>query len=61
MIYIKPEDEVFHEHCFWSFSFHIHSQRVQERAKRDGLRALRLCMFIRQEKIDMIRAKIEKL
>lgn len=28
IIYSKPEDEIFHQLCFWSFSFPLHTQQV---------------------------------
>lgn len=59
LIFTKPEDEVFHECCEWSFT--VPTQRVNEEARKDKLRPLRLCMFLKASKVAAIRRKIDAM
>lgn len=59
LIYTKPEDEVFHQCCDWSFT--VPTQRVNEEARKDKLKPLRLCMFLKASKVAAIRRKIDTM
>ena len=59
LIYTKPEDEVFHQCCDWSFT--VPTQRVNEEARKDKLKPLRLCMFVKASKVAAIRRKIDAM
>ena len=46
VVYARPEDEFYHKHCSWSYTFPITSKEVE----KDELRPLRLvlCMTSQQ-------------
>lgn len=59
LIFTKPEDAIFYSLCDWSFT--VPSQRVNEAARKDKLKPLRLCMYLQADKVKACRRKIDSL
>ncbi len=47
MVYARPEDEFYHKHCAWSFTFPVTSRPV----RKDELQPLRLVMLLMPEQV----------
>ena len=59
LIFTKPEDAIFYSFCDWSFT--VPSQRVNEAARKDKLKPLRLCMYLKADQVKACRRKIDSL
>ncbi|XP_057516425.1 protein BCCIP homolog [Amaranthus tricolor] len=60
VIYIKPEDELFHELCSWSFTFLLHSQPPTTQELKNH-RLMGLVMAVEAEKVPGFRQKLHSL
>lgn len=60
IIYVKPEDEIFHKLSSWSFSFPLHTQppAVQE---LKNFRLMGLVMAVEAEKVSRFRQELKSL
>ncbi len=47
MVYARPEDEFYHKHCAWSFTYPVTSRPV----RKDELQPLRLVMLLLPEQV----------
>lgn len=60
LIYIKPEDEIFHQLCSWSFTFPVHADYLATHQVED-VKPMRLLMAIKVEKIPTFRSQLKAL
>lgn len=60
IIYVKPEDEIFHRISLWSFIFPLHAQPVASPELRN-YRFMGLVMAIEAEKISAFRQELKSL
>ncbi|KAF2316810.1 hypothetical protein GH714_042151 [Hevea brasiliensis] len=60
IIYIKPEDEIFHKLCLWSFYFPLHSEHVTTHEVRN-YRLMGLVMAVEADKISSFRGELHSL
>ncbi|XP_031271531.1 protein BCCIP homolog [Pistacia vera] len=60
IIYIKPEDEIFHQLSCWSFSFPMHTQQVETQELKN-YRLTGLVMAVEAEKISTFRQQLQSL
>ncbi|KAL6346727.1 hypothetical protein AAG906_002843 [Vitis piasezkii] len=60
IIYIKPEDEIFHKLSSWSFSFPLHTQHVTTHELRN-YRLMGLVMAIEADKVSTFRKELHTL
>ncbi|PQQ20819.1 protein BCCIP homolog [Prunus yedoensis var. nudiflora] len=58
IIYIKPEDEIFHELSSWSFEFSLHTQQLATHELRD-YRQMGLVMVVKADKIPAFRQQLK--
>ncbi|KAI5311624.1 hypothetical protein L3X38_040797 [Prunus dulcis] len=58
IIYIKPEDEIFHELSSWSFEFSLHTQQLATRELRD-YQQMGLVMAVKTDKIPAFRQQLK--
>ena len=47
MVYARPEDEFYHRHCAWSFTFPVTSRPL----RKEELQPLRLVMLLLPEQV----------
>ncbi|GAA0170106.1 hypothetical protein LIER_24444 [Lithospermum erythrorhizon] len=60
IIYVKPEDEIFHELSSWSFNFPMHSQQVTDKEFKDYC-MMGLVMAVEVGKIPTFREQLHSL
>eukprot|EP00252_Welwitschia_mirabilis_P026410 TRINITY_DN8674_c0_g1_i1.p1 TRINITY_DN8674_c0_g1~~TRINITY_DN8674_c0_g1_i1.p1 ORF type:complete len:314 (+),score=70.92 TRINITY_DN8674_c0_g1_i1:236-1177(+) len=60
LIYLKPEDEVFHQLCSWWFTFAVEAERLAAH-EMDGMRQMRLVMAIDAKKMGSFRLQLKNL
>ncbi|GLT24849.1 hypothetical protein SLA2020_000170 [Shorea laevis] len=60
MIYIKPEDEIFHKLSSWSFAFPMHTQQVSPHELRN-YQLTGLVMAVKAENISTFREQLRSL
>ncbi|CAO2818017.1 unnamed protein product [Amaranthus hypochondriacus] len=60
VIYIKPEDELFHELCSWFFTFPLHIQPPTTQELKNH-RLMGLVMAVEAEKVPAFRQKLHSL
>ncbi|KAG8637505.1 hypothetical protein MANES_15G130900v8 [Manihot esculenta] len=60
IIYIKPEDEIFHKLCLWSFCFPLHSEDVTTHEVSD-YRLMGLVMAVEAHKISSFLEELHSL
>ncbi|XP_047332246.1 protein BCCIP homolog [Impatiens glandulifera] len=60
IIYVKPEDEIFHELASWSFTFSMNTQQLTTRELRD-YRIKGLVMAVEAEKVPEFRQQLHSL
>uniref|UniRef100_A0A0C9RQR4 TSA: Wollemia nobilis Ref_Wollemi_Transcript_22379_1229 transcribed RNA sequence n=1 Tax=Wollemia nobilis TaxID=56998 RepID=A0A0C9RQR4_9CONI len=57
-LYIKPEDEIFHQLSSWSFTFPVHADH-QATHEFEDLKTMRLAMAVKAEKIPIFRTRLK--
>uniref|UniRef100_A0A0D6R6Y3 Protein BCCIP homolog n=1 Tax=Araucaria cunninghamii TaxID=56994 RepID=A0A0D6R6Y3_ARACU len=57
-LYIKPEDEIFHQLSSWSFTFPVHADHQATHEFKD-LKTMRLAMAVKAEKIPIFRTRLK--
>ncbi|KAJ7954258.1 Protein BCCIP-like [Quillaja saponaria] len=60
VIYIKPEDEIFHKHSSWSFKFSLQSQRLAT-SELKNYKLTGLVMAVEADKISTFRQELQSL
>ncbi|XP_057856235.2 protein BCCIP homolog isoform X2 [Cryptomeria japonica] len=60
LIYIKPEDEIFHQLSSWSFTFPVHAE-YQAAHEFENLKTMQLVMAVKAEKIQTFRTQLKAL
>ncbi|XP_044491983.1 protein BCCIP homolog isoform X2 [Mangifera indica] len=60
IIYIKPEDEIFHQLSCWSFSFPLHTQQVETQELKN-YHLTGLVMAVEAEKISTFQEQLQSL
>ncbi|KAA8532554.1 hypothetical protein F0562_032630 [Nyssa sinensis] len=60
IIYIKTEDEIFHQLSSWSFSFPLRTQQLATRELRN-YRLMGLVMVVEADKVSMFRQQLQSL
>lgn len=60
LIYIKPEDEILHQLCSWSFTFPVHADYLATHEVED-VKPMRLLMAVKVENIQTFRAQLKAL
>ncbi|KAH9655737.1 protein BCCIP-like [Citrus sinensis] len=60
IVYVKPEDEIFHKLSLWSFSFPMHAQQVETQELKD-YRLMGLVMAVEAAKISTFRQQLQYL
>lgn len=60
ILYVKPEEEIFHELSSWSFTFPVQSQLVRDNELKD-YRMSGLVMAVEASKISKFRPKLQSL
>ncbi|KAL9415289.1 hypothetical protein AB3S75_043552 [Citrus x aurantiifolia] len=60
IVYIKPEDEIFHKLSLWSFSFPMHTQQVETHELKDYC-LMGLVMAVEAAKISTFRQQLQSL
>eukprot|EP01018_Ginkgo_biloba_P023990 Gb_25749 [translate_table: standard] len=60
LIYIKPEDEIFHKLSSWSFTFPTNAEYLATHELKD-LRPMRLLMAVKVEKMQTFRTQLKAL
>ncbi|KAK9816526.1 hypothetical protein WJX72_001568 [[Myrmecia] bisecta] len=56
IVYTRPEDQFFHAHCEWSYTFPV----MGRPAARDELQQLRLVCAVKASKIATVRAELDR-
>lgn len=57
LVYVKPEDEFFHKHCSWSFTF----STPKEGAAAEDLQPLRLVMLVTSDQAAAVRKELDEV
>ncbi|KAL2635321.1 hypothetical protein R1flu_006800 [Riccia fluitans] len=60
LIFVKPEDEVFHRLCTWSFSFPVKAE-AEAAHETETLKQLRLVMGVQAKHMDAFKTAISKM
>ncbi|VFQ72051.1 unnamed protein product [Cuscuta campestris] len=60
IIYVKPEEEIFHELSSWSFTFPVHSQLVRDNELKD-YRMSGLVMAVEASRISKFQSQLQSL
>lgn len=59
LMYIRPEDEFFHQLAEWSFSWK--AKGTEDKNDIDDLKPMRLCMLVDASKVPEVRDKLKKM
>ncbi|KAI5572082.1 hypothetical protein BDE02_11G137800 [Populus trichocarpa] len=60
IIYVKPEDEIFHKLCSWSFNFPFHAEQVTAHELKN-YQPMGLVMAVEADKISTFREQLHSL